>query len=90
MCLLSTKTNSQETEEAVAEEDQEILPGGDPDAGMPAEQAEIHGIKRGSPPPLTEQSERPVPTDGIDNIDEVENNVENTEVSTVTQPPDSD
>ena len=59
---------------------------------MPADQAEIHGIERGSPPPpdTTEQTERPVPTDGIDNIDEVENNVENTEISTVTQTPDSD
>ncbi len=37
----------QESVEDVAEEDQEILPGGDPDAGMPTDQAQIHGIERG-------------------------------------------
>lgn len=31
----------------MVEEDQEILPGGDPDAGMPADQARVHGIERG-------------------------------------------
>ena len=32
----------------MVEEDLEILPGGDPDAGMPADQAQVHGIERGS------------------------------------------
>ena len=29
------------------EDDHEILPGGDPDAGIPADQARVHGIERG-------------------------------------------
>lgn len=37
----------QESVEDAAEEDQDILPGGDPDAGMPTDQARIHGIERG-------------------------------------------
>lgn len=79
------------TEDA-AEEDQGIVPGGDPDAGMPAEQAEIHGTQRGSPPPTegTESGSHPPASDGLDNI-EVENNVEEgNDTKVVTQPPDSD
>ena len=75
--------------EESAEGDQEVVPGGDPDAGIPAEQAEIHGTQRGSPPPAdeTETRSHPPATDGLDNI-EVENNIEEDKLS--TQPPDSD
>ena len=68
------------------------MPGGDPDAGMPAEQAEIHGTQRGSPPPTdgTESRSHPPASDGLDNI-EVENNVEeDSDTKVGTQPPDSD
>ena len=80
--------------EEPTEEDQEIVPGGDPDAGMPAEQADMHGTQRGSPPPTDEPEIRshPPATDGLDNI-EVENNVEedsDTKVVTQPPPPDSD
>ena len=86
------------TEEEAAEEGgQDIVPGGDPDAGMPAEQADIHGIHRGSPPQIEEPITRPHPpaTDGLDNI-EVENNNNNivdevtADPKSGTQPPDSD
>lgn len=59
-----------------------IQPGGDPDAGMPADQAEIHGTER-HPVPDTEPEQEPEPepvetneqgdppiTDTLDNIDE--------------------
>lgn len=46
-----------------------IEPGGDPDAGIPADQAEIHGVDR-APPPLEEPERFPVVTDSLDNIDE--------------------
>ena len=78
--------------EDAAEEDQGIVPGGDPDAGMPAEQAEIHGTQRGSPPPAdrTEPRSHPPASDGLDNI-EIENNVEeDSDTKMGTQPPDSD
>ena len=48
-----------------------IQPGGDPDAGMPADQAEIHGTERG-PAPEDEHSHAPkdehshAPKDGQD------------------------
>ena len=79
--------------EDAAEEDQGIVPGGDPDAGMPADQAEIHGTQRGSPPPPadgTEPQSHPPASDGLDNI-EIENNVEeDSDTKMGTQPPDSD
>ena len=64
-----------------------VLPGGDPDAGMPAEQAEIHGTERG--PPLEEPERYPIVTDSLDNIDDVDQ-VDNNDGSNVTHPPDSD
>ena len=65
-----------------------VQPGGDPDAGMPAEQAEIHGTERGPP---TDESERyPAVTDSLDNIDDDIDPVDNNDSSNVTQPPDSD
>ena len=86
---------SQETaaeEEAVEEAEQDIVPGGDPDAGMPAEQADVHGIHRGSPPQTEDTGTRPHPpaTDGLDNI-EVDNSIEeDSDTKLGTQPPDSD
>lgn len=76
------------------EEEHDILPGGDPDAGIPADQARIHGIERG--PHITEQSTAPehlsyLPTE--DNIPvDVETHLDdpNTDFNSVTQPPDSD
>lgn len=79
-------------EEPSEEGDQEIVPGGDPDAGMPAEQAEIHGTQRGSSPLVdeTEPRSHPPATDGLDTI-EVENNIEeDSDNKLSTQPPDSD
>ena len=76
------------------EEDQDILPGGDPDAGMPADQARIHGIERG--PHITEQSaplEQYLPAEDSLPVD-VETHVDDTSIdfSTVNQQqqPDSD
>ena len=85
----------QESREGVAEEEQDILPGGDPDAGIPTDQARIHGIERG--PHIPEQNSVPehlsyVPSE--DNVPvDVETHIEdttNTDLSSVTQPPDSD
>ena len=80
----------QEPPEDQPEEDQEILPGGDPDAGIPAEQAEIHGTDRVPVESVEEgdQSERPSSppvTDVVDNIDEVDITVDNTGSSNVSQ-----
>ena len=79
-------------EEAAEEGDQDIVPGGDPDAGIPAEQAAIHGTQRGTSPPIDEtetQSHLPA-TDGLDNI-EVDNSIEeDSDTKLGTQPPDSD
>ena len=65
-----------------------ILPGGDPDAGMPAEQAEIHGIERGGP--TEDQDQETYPTDSLDNIDEgvpVVKETPDTSGGNVKQPP---
>ena len=50
MCLQSTLTCHSLLQELHVEHQSEavILPGGDPDAGMPADQAEIHGTERHS------------------------------------------
>ena len=77
------------------EEEHEILPGGDPDAGIPTDQARIHGIERG--PHIMEQGTVPehlsyMPRDDnppVDTETRVEDNT-NTDFSSVTQPPDSD
>jgi hypothetical protein len=45
----------EEPPEEQQQQDEAIPPGGDPDAGMPAEEAEIHGIER-HPVPQTQQS----------------------------------
>lgn len=96
----------QESAEDVAEEDQEILPGGDPDAGMPVDQARIHGIDRGphiehihgsgppEPDPDSVPAEDSLPVD-VDTHSTVETrgSLEGTnshDLSTVTHPPDSD
>ncbi len=54
------------------EEEQEIVPGGDPDAGMPAEAAEIHGTERGGDggdhDNEPEQPPSPPPLDAIDDV----------------------
>ena len=88
-----------------AEEQEEVViqPGGDPDAGMPADQAEIHGTER-HPIPDTEpehesvtiedneQGDPPI-NDSIDNIDEddtIDDSVDQDKHTVVTQPPDSD
>lgn len=76
------------------EDEQDILPGGDPDAGIPADQARIHGIERG--PHITEQTTAPehlsyLPSEDSLPVD-VETHVDdtaNTDFS-VTQPRDSD
>ena len=92
-------------QEPVEEQEEVVIqPGGDPDAGMPADQAEIHGTER-HPIPDTEhenesvtienndeQGDPPI-ADSIDNIDE--DNVNDDSVgqnkhTVVTQPPDSD
>ena len=97
--LLLVQEPPEEQEEAV------IQPGGDPDAGMPADQAEIHGTERHpvpdtepepeSGPVETDEQVEPPNTDTLDNIDEddvdpVDNNVNGSRNVTVTQPPDSD
>lgn len=79
----------QEPPEDQPEEDQEILPGGDPDAGMPADQAEIHGTERvpvesAEEGDHTERPSSPPVTDVVDNIDEVDITVGNTD-SNVSQ-----
>ena len=68
-----------------------ILPGGDPDAGMPAEQAQVHGTER-SDPAVTPAAEtegsgqyEPIPvTDNVDEMDNMNNN--NNDVVTVDVP----
>lgn len=48
LCLLITFLYClQEAPDDGVEEDHEILPGGDPDAGIPVDQARVHGIERG-------------------------------------------
>lgn len=87
---------AQESVEDVAEED--VLPGGDPDAGIPADQARIHGIQRG--PHISEQQGTPpteqssyLPAEDSLPVD-VETHVDDSEFSNVTSqqsaPPDSD
>ncbi len=58
------------------EEEQEIVPGGDPDAGMPAEAAETHGTERGGD--HENEPERPPSPPLLDTIDEVNVTDENT------------
>ena len=95
----------QESVEDVAEEDQEILPGGDPDAGMPTDQARIHGIERG--PHMGEHRHVPEPDHDpetvsgvhvedslpVDVVHGTHGSGEGTnshDLGTVTHPPDSD
>ena len=47
-----------------------ILPGGDPDAGIPADQADIHGIER--TPLKTKCVIAPRVNDSLDQIDDVD------------------
>lgn len=79
----------------MVEEEQEILPGGDPDAGMPVNQARIHGIERG--PHISGQSSVPEHLSYVPSEDNITVDVEthaddtvNTDFSSITQPPDSD
>ncbi|XP_064393950.1 probable ubiquitin carboxyl-terminal hydrolase FAF-X [Halichondria panicea] len=58
------------------EEEQEIVPGGDPDAGMPAEAAETHGTEHGGD--HENEPERPPSPPLLDTIDEVNVTDENT------------
>ena len=82
-----------------------IQPGGDPDAGMPADQAEIHGIEREEAPeeehshapkddhshaPMEDRERDPPVTDSLDNIDDDVIDPGNLDSSNVTHPPDSD
>ena len=84
---INAQLRPQETpEEEPGEAEPVIQPGGDPDAGMPAEQAEIHGTERGPAPeaepshapkdghahtPPAEEGDRDPPvTDSLDNIDD--------------------
>lgn len=80
--------------------EEDILPGGDPDAGIPADQARIHGIQRGphisgeqhGAPPTEHSSYLPPPEDSLP-VD-VETNVDDADFGNVTgqqsAPPDSD
>jgi len=77
----------QESTEEGGDQDPVILPGGDPDAGMPADQAEIHGIERGPPAEDHDQEPYPVTTDSLDNIDEGVPVVKETSGGNVTHPP---
>ena len=84
----------QEAPEEERDQDQAILPGGDPDAGMPAEQAEIHGIDRAPPSEDQDQDQElyPVVTDSLDNTDEgdpVVGGTHDTSDGNVTHPPPS-
>ena len=84
----------QEAPEEERDQDQAILPGGDPDAGMPAEQAEIHGIERAPPPEDQDQDQElyPVVTDSLDNTDDgdpVVGETHDTSDGNVTHPPPS-
>lgn len=95
---------SQELSEDVAEEDQELLPGGDPDAGIPVDQARIHGIERGPHittdnvvvgPQSSEHSSYPPegppdPAADILPVDVETYGNTSTDLTMVTQPPDSD
>lgn len=83
--------------------EEDIIPGGDPDAGIPADQARIHGIQRG--PHITEQQGGAPPTEHSSYLPaedslpvDVETRVDDADFSTVTSqqqqqqpaPPDSD
>lgn len=91
---LLSSSPSQEAPEEERDQDQAILPGGDPDAGMPAEQAEIHGIDRAPASEDQDQDQElyPVVTDSLDNTDEgdpVVGGTHDTSDGNVTHPPPS-
>ena len=72
---------------AETQEEHEILPGGDPDAGIPAEQADIHRTERPGPDADVEPERppSPPPAEDVDNVDEADVTVDNTGSTVVSQ-----